>query len=214
VTEERGIAGREEWAHAKTLDDLGELMARWIEGALQYRPAYYGGEPAPETDPLRETLAAYNRRGFVTTDSQPSIRINAKGFGQRAWVSGYSNEDLARRLGALGLWTDLLVFLFPPGDYLWGYGVPVTIEEFRPFTWVGRYLGNAYRQEYWAKDCSREALLALMRAWEVHIIDPRWGREAYLWEHVSAVLLEDGPVTDKPFSVTLTDPDRDTDFIF
>ena len=108
--------------------------------------------------------------------------------GQRASVEGYAREGVARRLGALGLCTELLVFLFPPGDYLWGYQVPITVEEFHPFTWLGNTLGNLEIEAQAEEGYSLEALQNLMRAWKVAIIDLQWGRESYLWEHISAVM--------------------------
>jgi hypothetical protein len=211
MTEERDPE-REAWKNAKTLDDLGELMARWIEGALEHRPAYYGSEPDEETAPLRDTLAAYNRKGLLTTNSQPGMPIDDEGCGQRAWVEGYAKEARARRLGALGLWTDLLVFLFPPGNYTWGYQIPITVEEYHPFTWTGHHGGHEELEPF-AEDLSHEALDALARAWKVVLIDPRWGRKSYLWEHVSAVL-EGKQDADKRFSVTPAHPDLGTDFVF
>lgn len=185
-----GNADREAWERARTLEDLGELTARWLDGTLKYMPGY-ADEPDQETEPIRGVLAAANRRGLVTTDSQPGVPMDA-GSGQRAAVEGYAKEEVARRLGALGLWTELLVFIFPPGDYSWGYRVPITVDEFHPFTW----LGSSHRRVELQSDAryySREALEELAGAWKVVIIDPRWGREWYLWEHLSAVLERRSP---------------------
>src|SRR5437879_5821009 len=61
------------WKQAKTLEDMGELMARRIEGRLLYSP-FDGGETVdPETGPLIETLAFFNKNGLLTTNSQPSL---------------------------------------------------------------------------------------------------------------------------------------------
>ncbi len=166
-------------------------------------------EPYEETGPIREVLAAINRRGFVTTFSQPGVPLDDEGGAQRASVEGYATEGVARRLGALALWTDLIMLVFPPGDYESGYQVPITVEEFRPFTWLGAYYGHVELEPY-AEDCSPEAVGELVRAWRVSIIDPRWGRESYLWEHVSATLEGRSPET--RFSVEPYDAALDTDF--
>lgn len=192
-----GEAGREAWGRATTLEDVGELTARWLEGDIAYHPLQFGG-PDEETGPLRETLAAANRRGFVTSFSQPGAPVDETGSGQRASVEGRAREDLARRLGALGLWTELLVFVFPAGDYRHGYQVPVTVDGFHPFAWLGGYSGDDELDPY-AGDCSREAMGELAAAWTVKIVDPRWGREAYLWEHLSAVL--EGRSSEERFAI-------------
>lgn len=178
---------REAWGRAASLEDVGELTARWLEGGLDHHPLQFGGGPDSETGPLRETLAAANRRGFVTECSQPGVPTDGAGSAQRAAVQGRARETLARRIGALGLRTDLLVFVFPAGDYRHGYQVPITVEEFRPFSWMGGYFGHEEIEPY-AEDCASEAMADLAAAWAVKVIDPRWGREAYLWEHLSAVL--------------------------
>jgi len=56
------------WSSARTLTDLGELTAQWLEGSLATLAggAYRGG-PDEETGPLVPVLAALNRAGYVTT---------------------------------------------------------------------------------------------------------------------------------------------------
>jgi hypothetical protein len=201
-------ADRDAWGHAITLEDLGELTARWLDGTIGYNPGY-GGDPDPETGPVVEALAAINRRGFVTTFSQPGVPLDDEGHAQRASVEGYAREATARRLGTLALRTDLLLHAFPPGNYEAGYQVPVTIEAFRPFTWVGAYYGKT-ELEHYAQDLSREALAELSEAWTVSIIDPSWGRLGYLWEYVIAVMEDRDP--DTRFSVEPYNTELDSDF--
>jgi len=201
-------AGQQAWRRARTLEDLGELTARWCEGTLRYMPTD-APEPYEETEPIREVLASINRSGLMTTFSQPGEPLDNEGYAQRACVEGYATEATARRLGTLALWTELLMHVFPPSRYQGGYQVPVTIAEFRPFTWVGGYFGQS-ELEYYAEDLSREALTELSEAWTVTIIDPVWGREDYLWEHVSTVLEGRSPET--RFSVEPYDTGLDFDF--
>ena len=201
-------ADRAAWGQAITLEELGELTARWIEGTLGYNPGY-GGDPDPETGPIAEALASFNRRGYMTTFSQPGEPLDDEGCAQRASVEGYATEATARRLGTLALRTDLLLFIYAPGNYEAGYQVPVTIQEFRPFTWTGAYHGQ-FALEHYAEDLSPEAVAELAEAWTVSIIDPSWGREGYLWDHVSAVL--EGRDPDDRFSVEPYDTGLDFDF--
>ncbi len=65
---------RRRWRSARTITDLGELMARWLEGEISSRPGYqarYG--PDEETEYMVPTLAALCRAGYVTTCSQPGF---------------------------------------------------------------------------------------------------------------------------------------------
>ncbi|MBK3567822.1 hypothetical protein [Streptomyces sp. MBT62] len=67
-------ADRRRWRSARTISDLGELMALWLEGKIASRPGYqprYG--PDDETAHLVPTLAALCRTGYVTTQSQPGL---------------------------------------------------------------------------------------------------------------------------------------------
>ncbi|MEV5440799.1 hypothetical protein AB0K80_33070 [Streptomyces sp. NPDC052682] len=67
-------ADRRLWKSAKTVADLGELMARWLKGEIASRPGYqprFG--PDEETAHLVPTLAALCRAGYVTTCSQPGF---------------------------------------------------------------------------------------------------------------------------------------------
>jgi len=58
------------WLSARTLADVGELTALFLEGHLQQTPTHMGS-PDTETIALIPVLAACNRTGFVTHQSQP-----------------------------------------------------------------------------------------------------------------------------------------------
>ncbi|WP_105973639.1 DUF6919 domain-containing protein [Streptomyces geranii] len=81
---------RSRWRSARTVADLGELMARWLEGEIASRPGYqarYG--PEDETEHLVPTLAALCRAGYVTTCSQPGVAgtgVDGMWWEQRAAV--------------------------------------------------------------------------------------------------------------------------------
>src|SRR6185312_9521071 len=68
------------WQFARTLADLGNLTADWLEGVNSYLPAYFPDDdgrirPAGETLPLIPHLARANRNGYVTRGSQPGIAL-------------------------------------------------------------------------------------------------------------------------------------------
>lgn len=185
------------WKTARSLAELGELTARWLEGTEPNHPCCTEG-PDEETSPLIAELAALNRAGFVTDFSQPASQLDG-GSGQRACVCGFCSEDIARRIAALGLWTDLLVIAFPPGCD-GGHYIPITIDEHRPFSWAGRY--GLDEIDHYAESCGQEAVEQLTGSWMVQVVDPQWGRSPYLWSHVAEAVLHRRP---SPFNTTPAD---------
>ncbi|MFI1890428.1 DUF6919 domain-containing protein [Streptomyces jumonjinensis] len=94
---------RRRWKSARTVADLGDLMARWLEGEIASRPGYaarYG--PDEETAHLVPTLAALCRAGYITTCSQPGLAgtgVDGLWWEQRAAVDGVvTDPELLRRL--------------------------------------------------------------------------------------------------------------------
>jgi hypothetical protein len=83
------------WGEAKTLEELGEVTAKWIEGSVSYHPCY-GGDIDDETTPLGEKLSYFNRNGLMTTFSQPAEPLDEEGFSQRACLEGYAREEMER----------------------------------------------------------------------------------------------------------------------
>lgn len=184
------------WKNAKTLSEIGELTARWVEGTLPSHP-YYDGNPDKETESIQKYLINFNLNGLITTFSQPAESLNEKGYAQRAALEGFAEENTAKNIAALGLYTDLLMLVYPPG-IKWGYQIPITLEEFRPFTWVGHSGGFEEDLGPFTEYCSKEVMEVLMTAWKVVVIDLQWGREDHLWQLVNTALTE---VLDKPFNV-------------
>jgi hypothetical protein len=77
-------------------EDLGGLMARWLEGRTSYEPGYLAAGPDAETASLVPVLAQLNRAGYVTDFSQPGIALDANGNGQRA--ADFTSPCTAARL--------------------------------------------------------------------------------------------------------------------
>lgn len=176
--------GRSRWRFARTLRDLGIFTALWLEGDITHLPAYYGDAPDPETTPLIGHLAAYNRAGFLTTDSQPGQPLQ-DGHGQRAWVSGFSDEGTCDKIRAACLGTDLIVIYTPPncGN---ATQIVVTIDDHAEHTWAGGSLDEANIEHHYRQDCPL-ALDALKSAWQIDVIDPVWGRNDLLWATLDTV---------------------------
>ena len=95
-------ADRRAWEAARTLADLGELTAQWLEGAIASQPAYTPGcGPDPETAPLIPVLACCNRAGYVTNGSQPGeagTGYDGAWWEQRAAVEGFASPAVAERI--------------------------------------------------------------------------------------------------------------------
>ena len=117
-------------------------------------------------------------------------------------------EPHRKRIAALALWTDLIVFAFPPGCG-GGHYVPITIDEYRPFTWAGRHEPEAF--EPYQESCGADAVEELRASWIIDVLDPQWGRPRYLWDHLHQVVVEK---IQSPFDVAPADESLGTDFVW
>ena len=175
---------QELWRDARTLNELGELTARWLEGTNSYLPASTPDDdgavrPDTETGPLVPCLARANRHGYLTTFSQPGEPLT-DGCGQRATVEGFCTEETASRIQDAYLGTDLVVIATPPASEN-PTQIPVTIDDGKAFTCAGSALDAANIRHFYGGDCPH-ALAALLAAWQLTVIDPRWGRTGLLWQ--------------------------------
>ena len=71
------------WRSAKSMSELCELGAGFLEGTVPFFPGYLSPSPADETEPLVEELARLNRSGFLTVGSQPGF--DGDGFDEKNW---------------------------------------------------------------------------------------------------------------------------------
>src|SRR5262245_26658473 len=101
------------WAQAVTFEDLCNLTVLWLNGDIPYFPGN-GGSRDCETGEIKDALINFNQKGLLTTFSQPARALTKDGFAQRAAVDGFAKEVAAKRIAALSLFTDLLVFVIPP----------------------------------------------------------------------------------------------------
>jgi len=171
------------WAHARTLSDIGELTARWLEGSLNYQPAWEGARPDPETELLVPALVALNRGGFVTHFSQPGAESTEPARVElRATVSGFTTEAVIDRLQQRALGTDLIVLAYPPGGGLNGQQLVVGASDGRACRWAGAEMSARDIDEYYRQDLHADGVAALQQAWQATVIDPHWGRNDLLWE--------------------------------
>jgi hypothetical protein len=165
------------WRKAETLQDVGDLVADWLEGRLRYNPGYGGrGDPDPETREIAGELAAANRSGYVTHQSQP-------GWGnmQRAAVEGFANDETAGHLVRLARRTELIVIessRTPRRRIDSSRAVPAIRYSSERISAFGHILSRRYIGYLVESHSSFEALTA---ARQVCLVDPAWGRNSVLW---------------------------------
>uniref|UniRef100_UPI003F4916D6 DUF6919 domain-containing protein n=1 Tax=Streptomyces sp. CA-136453 TaxID=3240050 RepID=UPI003F4916D6 len=148
-------ADRRRWRGARTVDELGELMALWLEGDIASRPGYqprYG--PDEETAHLVPVLAWLCRAGYITTCSQPGLAVT--GYDGRWWEQRAAVElvvtdpHLKHRLVETARAAGMLVVV---NDYLPGgvqdACVPVTTRDGERMTSFGGRIGRADMAIQW-----------------------------------------------------------------
>lgn len=178
-------ADRRRWLAARTVGDLGELTALWLEGRIASQPGYMPGYgPDEETLHLVPCLAMLNRAGWFTIMSQPGWGPGP-GYDdaiwcQRAGVSGFTNTRLADQLAAAVADAGMLVLRHEHTAARSREEIPVTTHADDLCTSFGRHwTRRQLRSNY--LDCSDEAVAALCNATQLTIVDPVWGRDDVLW---------------------------------
>jgi hypothetical protein len=173
-------ADRQRWARARTVSDLCELTALWLEGEIGETPTWRG-RPDEETGGIAVTLAALNRAGFLTGTSQPGEWGPEGGYQQRAAVQGFTTEEAADVLDLMTAEQGLILTAHRAPEKRTRYGatIPVTMARGRCVYEVGAEIScRKLRLDYWM--CP-EAADAVCKAVQVTIADPKWGREPVLW---------------------------------
>jgi hypothetical protein len=171
----RPHADRALWRNARTLKEAQELTAQWLEGRIHYLPMYLDASFAPETAPIAGDLAALNRAGFLTTDSQPGNQED-DGSAQRQYVTGFCQDAVLDALMLISTSTDLVVISHHhlASNHA---SIPVSTDGGEPFTWLGRQEGD---HEGWEREANAYLSSELAQAWYVEIFDPVWGRNELL----------------------------------
>ena len=179
------------WGAARSFEDLAQLTADWLEGRLAGHPNGHHDGPDPETLALVPVLAACNRGGFLTENSQPGELAGYQGrpWHQRAFVTGFAGPGLAGVLNELARQNGLQTRVYmPTGRRLLESGaVDVTRWGDRINTGVGDRLSpRAVRQIF--PGCHSDAVREVVWACQVTIVDPVWGRGDLLWSTVRQAL--------------------------
>ncbi|WP_158687614.1 DUF6919 domain-containing protein [Streptomyces sp. AA1529] len=165
-------ADRRTWADARTLNDLGQLMARWLEGDLKSWPGYAAGYgPDEETRPLIRALAAANRAGFLTTCSQPGTDgtgYDGAHWRQRAAVDGFvADPDMLQRVRRAAQRHGLRATTG-------GQWTCATDRNGEPITVFGQRVDDRVLRSTW-HGIHRTAYRAVADAQPVAVVHPVWG---------------------------------------
>ena len=163
---------RKAWKSARTLDDLGELVVRWLNGELKENPGHLG-PPCAETIPLIPALTAINRGGFITVNSQlADMRWEDE---QNTWVCGFATDAVLVRLREAVAGTPLEFTACRrcvhecDGSSIWAW-CPWSDET-----------------SFWSER-SPAVAAALHDCWIVSVADHEPGRNDLLWDTLTHVL--------------------------
>lgn len=174
------------WRDARSIGELGGAMAGWLEGRIATHPGCSAG-PDDETLPLVPVLARLNRRGYVTTVSQPgSLGMSADGrpWEQRACVEGYiaAGDPLLLRIVRTARAAGLIVTAHGSGRAV-GPRKGLTVSRWgsESCTGVGGRYGRLRRRSElpWIGHRARRQLAR--EGAVLAVVDPVWGRDDVLW---------------------------------
>jgi hypothetical protein len=196
---------RATWQRAYHVAALARLTADWLEGKSLYLPAYGAANPDPETTPLTGRLAAYNRAGFMTVDSQPGTDPEPGHDGwiwaQRAAVSGFCAPDAADQIedalfGREALFgRDELCVRFARPRTRPLRPIPVTIRanpddptDTRAATVSGVRHGVREIREMYRGELNPVAVQDLCESWQVMIVDQEFGAHQRVWDALDQAL--------------------------
>lgn len=187
----RRLEDKGAWRQAITLEAAGELTARWLEGHSEYQAATFTASYDAETGPIAADLAALNRNGLFTKESQPGLR--AAGSIQRQYVTGFCSAEVAVELLALSTRTELVTVAHAPGEAS-SAAIPVTLDGGEVVTVLGSSETPVEDEQIqdWAGETNETLALLLADSWYVEILDPLWGRNDVLLPAVLAALTARG----------------------
>lgn len=167
---------RRAWAAARDLPGLGLLVTRWLAGEIRETPSHCG-RPDPETARIAPVLAAVNRAGMVTENSQPaSLPAEAAlaGCPWNAWVALYAGDAALAALRRAAEGSPVEIRTACRGGVHSGHdgdrrGCPRTSLD-----------------GFWGERAPH-ARAAVGLAWYVLLADPEPGRDDRLWPLLAGV---------------------------
>ena len=183
----RLLADRQVWRQAATIAAAGELTARWLEGESQYQPGTFTPGIDAETETIAGRLAALNRNGLFTKESQPGLREGSTV--QRAYVTGFCTPEAAGILLDLSSRSELVTVGHAPGE-MSRASIPVTLQDAEIVTVLGTSESpiEADQLNDWSTEANESLALVLSESWYVEVFDPVWGRNGVLFDAVLEAL--------------------------
>jgi uncharacterized protein DUF6919 len=186
---------RRQWRSARTLGDLGRLMARWLEGDLQARPGYYGPTDL-DTPELTALCAALCREGLITDNSQQGGHwiYQGRSVRARASIDGFADDAVLRSLRGATQGTELIVTARRTRSRRWwrpsndGGRIVVTEVDGRISTEFGGQLWPGCMEGIW-DGIGKQAYREVMHAWHIAVVDPEWGRNDLLIDTLTSRFL-------------------------
>ncbi|OMI34401.1 DUF6919 domain-containing protein [Streptomyces sparsogenes] len=180
------------WKSARSVADLGNLMADWLEGRIPTRPGYCDTQPDEETNHLIPVLAPACRAGLVTTNSQPGhppVRgYDGRTWRQRAFVEGWiADGALLARIRAAAKRAGMTVVAHGPSSR-GGDWIPLTDADDEIQMAAGDYPGHRRMINTEWRGIGRHATNELCHATHIDLIDPVWGRDDRLWPALANVI--------------------------
>ncbi|PTT60936.1 DUF6919 domain-containing protein [Arthrobacter sp. HMWF013] len=175
----RRLVDKGAWRQATTLAAAGELTARWLEGESHYQAATFTPTYDDETAPIASELAALNRNGLFTKESQPGLRKGETA--QRQYVTAFCSAETAADLLALSTRSELVTVAHAPGESS-SAAIPVTLDGGEVVTVLGSSENPVDEEQIqdWANETNDTLALLLADSWYVEILDPVWGRNVVL----------------------------------
>lgn len=197
-TAERHREGRKPWEAAATMADLCELTARWCEGGITYHPNGHSDGPDEETHLMGAELAALNRAGFLTDNSQAGESYPYGSW--TAWVRGFAPADLADRIAAAAPPHVQVTIYRPPhprghGSAFGMYDHPNGKDAPARFT-------RAYVRDLEYPEVPAAALDEVLACCQVHIEDTRPGVNNMWSDWLVPAATDPGDPSPPPGSVT------------
>lgn len=174
---------RKEWEAARTLGDLGQLMARWLEGDLKSNPSYHGKSDLDSAE-LTALCAALCRSGFLTWNSQQTGDWGSDIHG-RTYIEGFAHDGTLKRIRGACEPAGVIVVAHPTPTRKWfswldgGPGIPVVLYGDQVRLSVGHQVPRDYVETCWG-EVGVEAYADVLSAWQVTVVDPRWGDDRHL----------------------------------
>lgn len=177
-------ADRKLWEVARTLTDLGECMALWLEGEVKSRAGYYGPTDLDSPE-LTALCAGLCRAGYVTHNSQLAHRWEHPAMDTvrtRTWIEGFASDDALARLQAACDGTGIILAAhrtprarrfrrYRPAevipDQMHGDRISGSLRLPTPLSYV---------DVMW-KGVSDEAWRVVLEAWQVIVVGPEWGHD-------------------------------------